>query len=663
MDSTQFARPLPGSACHVTDGFAARLRELARTQVIPYQWEALHDRVPGAEPSGCIHNFRAACGEEQGEHYGYVFQDSDLYKWMEAASFSLAWAPDPDLEKKLDSVIDLISRAQLPDGYLNTYYQLTDLSKRWTNLKDHHELYCAGHLMEAAVAHFRSTGKTTLLAVAEKLAAHIASVLGPGEGKLHGYPGHEEVELGLVKLYEVTGRQDYLDLARYFLSQRGREPNYFREETERQGNGFYWQGGVYEYAYYQAHKPLLEQDAPIGHAVRAGYLYAGAAAAARCAGDDVLFDHLRHLWRQVTQKQMYLTGQVGSSDYGEAFTTAYDLPNDTAYAETCAGLALAFFAAQMLRVERRGEYADVLERVLYNGAISGMDLTGTAFFYVNPLSVVPELTRKNQQLAHVKPVRQKWFGCACCPPNLARTLASLTDYALTRTEDAVYQHLYLAGQYACDFHGVPVTFTLTGNYPWSGELTFTVEPARPVTFTYGLRVPGWAAADLRGAQAGACGPALRLNGEAVSAQPEDGYLLLTREWRPGDTLTLSLPMLPHRVWAHPAVREDAGKVAVQRGPLVYCLEEADNGPDLHRILLPRNTPFTEEFRPDLLGGVMTLRCAALAEADPGDTLYTTQPPAPPTPKDLTFIPYYAWANRGEGEMTVWLRDAGPVQGG
>ena len=648
MDEKNFAAPLPGADYRVTDGFASRLRALALDKVIPYQWEALNDRVEGAERSGCVANFRAACGEIEAPHYGHVFQDSDLYKWMEAASFSLAWRPDPELDRRLDQAIDLVARAQLPDGYLNTYYQLTDLSRRWTNLKDHHELYCAGHLMEAAAAHVRATGKTTLLAVAEKLAAHIASVLGPEEGKKRGYPGHEEVELGLVKLSEVTGKEEYLRLAQYFLSERGREPNYFREETRREGNGFYWKDSVYGYAYYQAHKPLLEQEAPIGHAVRAGYLYAGAAAAARRAGDDQLYAHLRHLWREVTEKQMYLTGQVGSSDYGEAFTTAYDLPNDTAYAETCAGLALAFFAHQMLRVERRGEYGDVLERVLYNGAISGMDLTGTAFFYVNPLAVVPELTRKNQQLAHVKPVRQKWFGCACCPPNLARTLASLTDYAVGVTETALFQHLYLAGEFSATLAGAPVRFQLEGDYPWSGELKLTVTPERPVEFTYAFRAPGWA----RGVFS------VRVNGEDVSPAPENGYVPLTRTWRSGDVVEISFPMEARRVWANQAVREDAGKVAVQRGPLVYCLEEADNGPDLHRILLPRDAAFTEEARPDLLEGVIALRCPSLEERGETRALYTDAPPQTGPGRELTFIPYYAWANRGEGEMAVWLRDTG-----
>lgn len=648
MKEKNFAFPVGGENYQVTDRFYTRLRELVREKVIPYQWEALNDRVKGAERSGCIHNMQAAAEGKKEEHYGFVFQDSDLYKWMEAAAFSLMWAPDETLERELEETISLVAGAQREDGYLDTYYILGDIDRRWTNLKDHHELYCAGHLMEAAVAHFRATGRSSFLAVAEKLAAHIDSVLGPEEGKLHGYPGHEEIELALCKLYEVTGKEQYLRLARYFLSERGKEPLYFREETEREGNGFYWKDGPLQYAYYQAHKPLLAQEEPVGHAVRANYLYAGAAAAARCAEDDGLYEHLRHLWREMTEKQMYLTGQVGSSEYGEAFTFPYDLPNDTAYAETCAGLALAFFANQMLKIERRGEYADVMERVLYNGAVSGMDLTGTAFFYVNPLEVLPEACRRDQRKNHVQPVRQKWFGCACCPPNLARTIASITDYAVSRTETELFQHLYLAGEYTCAFGDTPVRVSLEGNYPWEGELKITVEPERPVRFAYALRVPGWCEGEY----------SLKVNGEAVAKQADNGYVSILREWKPGDTIELSLPMKAKRIWANQQVREDAGKVAVQRGPLVYCLEEADNGRDLHRVLLPRDSAFAEEYRPELLGGVTVLRCPGRVEEGEQKSLYTTCPPKSQKERELLWIPYYAWANRGEGEMMVWIRDAG-----
>ncbi len=650
MERKNFAFPLSGESCRVTDKFYARLRELVRENVIPYQWEVLNDRVPGADRSGCIYNFQQAIalreGKPHGEHYGFVFQDSDLYKWMEAAAYSLMWRPDSQLEQELEQAVELISKAQLPDGYMDTYYILGDQNRRWTNLKDHHELYCAGHMIEAAVAHFRATGRRTFLNVAEKLVAHIHSIFGPEPEKKHGYPGHEEIELALVKLYEVTGEQKALDLARYFLSERGKEPLYFREETEREGNGFYWKDGPLQYAYYQADRPLLEQREPVGHAVRANYLYAGAAAAARCGEDEKLYGHLRLLWKEMTEKQMYVTGQVGSSEYGEAFTFPYDLPNDTAYAETCAGLALAFFANQMLKIERRGEYADVMERVLYNGAISGMDLTGTAFFYVNPLEVLPEACEKDQRKRHVKPMRQKWFGCACCPPNLARTIASITDYAVSQTETALFQHLYLSGSFSAQLSGAAVTLRLEGNYPWEGDLACTVSPERPVRFTYALRIPGWAEGSYT----------LRINGEAAGERLENGYAYLEREWKPGDMVELSLPMQARRVWANQKVREDAGRVAVQRGPLVYCLEEADNGPDLHRVLLPRDSGFKESFQPDLLGGVVTLRGKGLTEEGETDCLYTFRPPERKRERELVWIPYYAWANRGEGEMTVWVRD-------
>ncbi len=646
MKKEQFTSSVDGGNYRVTDRFYSRLRELVRDRVIPYQWEALNDRVPGADKSGCIHNMRAAAEGGKGEHYGCVFQDSDLFKWMEAAAFSLMWAPDEKLEQELEDTVALVAAAQMDDGYLDTYYILGDPARRWTNLKDNHELYCAGHMIEAAVAHYRATGRETFLDVAEKLASHIDSVLGPEEGKIHGYPGHEEIELALCKLYEVTGKERYLKLSRYFLSERGKQPLYFEEETGRQGNSFYWKDGPLQYAYYQAHKPLMEQEGPIGHAVRANYLYAGAAAAARCAEDDELYEHLRHIWREMTEKQMYVTGQVGSSEYGEAFTFPYDLPNDTAYAETCAGLALVFFANQMLKIERRGEYADVMERVLYNGAISGMDLSGTSFFYVNPLEVLPEACRKDQRKTHVKPVRQKWFGCACCPPNLARTVASVTDYAVGCTETELFQHLYLAGEYSCVLSGTPVTVSLQGNYPWDGRLTAVLSPERRAAFTYALRIPGW------------CGGkyTVRVNGEAVSKPPVNGYLYLDREWSPGDTVEIFFPMEAKRVWAHQNVREDVGRVAVQRGPVVYCLEEADNGRELHRVLLPRSSGFTERFEPELLGGIVTLRCQAKMEEGETESLYTFRPPTTGKDRELLWIPYYAWANRGEGEMMVWVRE-------
>lgn len=643
MNPKEFAAPLSENTYRVTDPFYARLRELVRTKVIPYQWEALNDRIPNAERSGCIHNMKAAASGE-GEHYGCVFQDSDLYKWMEAAAFALMWSPDPELEKQLEGTISLVAAAQEPDGYLDTYYSLGNLSKRWTNLTDHHELYCAGHMIEAAVAHFRATGRRNFLDVAEKLACHIDSVLGPEEGKLHGYPGHEEIELALVKLYEVTKKEKYLKLAGYFLSERGKAPLYFPAEVEKRGEKNYWSDWQLQYAYYQAHKPLMEQDAPIGHAVRANYLYAGAAAAARCSKDDALYSHLRLLWHEMTEKQMYITGQIGSSEYAESFTVPYDLPNDTVYGETCASLALAFFANQMLKIERRGEYADVMETVLYNGAISGMDLTGTAFFYVNPLEAVPEVQKNRWDMRHVKTVRQKWFGCACCPPNLARTVASITDYAISQTETGLFQHLYLAGDFSCVMSGVPVSVKLEGNYPWDGNLKWTITPQSPVTFTYGIRIPGWCESW-----------SLKLNGAAVTEALENGYINLTREWQPGDTIELSLSMEVRRVWANHRVRADAGKVAVCRGPLVYCLEEADNGKGLSQLMLPRSSEFTCIWQPGLLSGVTTLTCSGRREESDTESLYTGKPPKV-TDAKLTFVPYYAWCNRGEGEMTVWLRD-------
>ena len=374
MDKAKFTKNMTGDRYQVDDLFFSRLMDTARTKVIPYQWEALNDRIPDAEKSHAVANFKIAAGLEKGEFAGCVFQDSDLAKWIEAAAYSLMWHKDEKLEKELDDIIDVIEKAQMPDGYLDTYYIIGDPEKRWTNLKDNHELYCAGHFLEAAVAYYQATGKRKLLDVLLRLVDHIDARFGPEEGKLKGYPGHEVIEMALVKLYEITGEEKHLKLAQYFIDQRGQSPLYFKEETERNGNGFYWKNSYFQYQYYQAGKPVREQTEAVGHAVRAGYLYSGMAAVARAAQDESLLEACHRMWDSIVNRRMYITGQIGSADYGEAFTFDYDLPNDTAYAETCAGLSLVFFAQRMLQIEQKGEYADVMERALYNGTISGMSL-------------------------------------------------------------------------------------------------------------------------------------------------------------------------------------------------------------------------------------------------------------------------------------------------
>ena len=646
MDKRLFTHPLPLKSVRITDGFWGNYQRKVLDKVIPYQWEALNDRVPGAEKSGCIHNFEVAAGRKQGEHYGWVFQDSDLAKWMDAAAYALTLLPDPELERRIDETIELICAAQQPDGYLNTYYIINGLDKRFTNLQDNHELYCFGHMTEAAVAYYQATGKDALLQAMIRYADCIDRCIGPESGKLRGYPGHEEAELALIRLYSITHDEKHLRLAKYFIDERGQAPLYFEEEGRRNGNRFYWENSPFRYNYYQAGMPVREQKEAMGHAVRAAYLMSGIADVARETGDEELYRTALALWENMTRRRMYVTGAIGSSHHGEAFTFDYDLPNDTVYGETCAAIGLMFFARRMLEIRPKAEYADVMERALYNGVISGMSLDGTRFFYVNPLEVVPEACEKDEGKRHVKPERQKWFGCACCPPNLARLLASIGQYIVTARDGAAYIHLYIGADLVLDLNGQELNVRLCSGFPWKGRVDLAVTSGR-ANGRIAMRVPGWCRRY-----------ALTVNGAPVDAPTEDGYLLLDRDWQPGDTVALDFDMPVTRVAADPRVREDIGKVAVTRGPLVYCLEEKDNGSDLHLLRLPRSAKFAVHEAPDLLDGVTVVTAEGLRRSDSwtANSLYAPAGEPEETPRTLTFIPYYAWANRGIGEMCVWIRE-------
>ena len=629
-------------------GFWSSFRDTVVREGIPYQWRALNDEIEDAEPSRCMRNFRIAAGKETGDFHGFEFQDSDAAKWLEGVAYSLRWHPDPQLEALADGAIRDIVDAQQPDGYMDTYYIIRGLDRRWTNLKDHHELYVAGHMIEAAVAYFQATGKRVLLDAVLRLVDHISSVIGPEDGKLHGYPGHPVIEMALMRLYGVTGDEKHLRLAEYFVRQRGRSPLYFERESEINGNGFYWKDSPFRYQYYQAGIPFMDQRDAEGHAVRAMYLYSGAADVARETGDAALADTCRRLWDSAVKRRMYVTGAVGSSAYGESFTFDYDLPNDTVYGETCAAIGLVFFARRMLALEKRGEYADAMERALYNGVISGMQLDGKRFFYVNPLEVLPLACEKDQNKRHVKPGRQKWFGCACCPPNIIRLLASLEDYLYTADGDEVFVHLYAGGTVQFERNWKRVALVSRTNYPWEGDIAFTVQADRPMEFGLNLRIPGWCRRW-----------SLYVNGESVEAEVSDGYARIRRRWEDGDEISLALDMPVRLVRANPRVREDVGKACVCRGPLVYCLEEADNGKDLHLVRLNGVQPkdFSMEYFPDKLNGIVQLRCQGLRETDAGweNALYSDVASDETEPAELTFIPYYSWANRGAGEMQVWTR--------
>lgn len=630
----------------IQDRFWKPRQNLVRDVMLPYQYAVMNDEVPGAEPSHALENFRIAAGLAQGEFYGMVFQDSDVYKWLEAAAYILAKEDHPELEKTADQVIDLIAAAQQPDGYLNTYFTVAEPEGRWRNLREEHELYCAGHLIEAAVAYYEATGKGKVLDVACRFADYISQIFGTEQGQKRGYPGHEGLELALVKLYRVTDNRKYLELSKYFVDERGRQPHYFEQEAIARGDRHVTtHGGRWDSRYNQSHLPVREQKEAVGHAVRAMYLYAALADLARYTRDESLHKICEALWEDVVNRKMYITGGIGSSSYGEAFTIPYDLPNDTSYTETCAAIGLVFWASRMLNLDPNGAYADVMETALYNGVLSGMALDWKSFFYVNPLEVWPAAAEHRYDQRHVKTTRQGWFRCACCPPNLARLLASLEQYIFSYHEDSIYLHLYMSSVLNIAGEADGISIEVATGYPWDGQVELTVDVAQPREFTLALRIPGWCQT-----------PSATVNGEQLelAAIMDRGYAKVNRLWQSGDKITLDFPMPVIRLAAHPQVRENAGRVALQRGPLVYCLEEADNGPVLTDIVLPLEPEFQTTFDPELLGGVVTIEAEAYRSADDDQRLYRPFSAALRTVR-IKAIPYYAWNNRGVGEMLVWIR--------
>ncbi|WP_436857309.1 glycoside hydrolase family 127 protein [Citrobacter tructae] len=638
----------------VSDPFLGQYQRLVRDVVIPYQWDALNDRIPEADPSHAIENFRIAAGRQAGEFYGMVFQDSDVAKWLEAVAWSLCQKPDPELEKTADEVIELIAAAQCDDGYLNTYFTVKAPLERWTNLAECHELYCAGHMIEAGVAFFQATGKRRLLEVVCRLADHIDRVFGPGENQLHGYPGHPEIELALMRLFEVTQQPRYLALVNYFVEQRGTQPHFYDEEYEKRGQTSYWHTYgpawmVRDKAYSQAHQPLSEQQAAIGHAVRFAYLMTGVAHLARLSQDERKRQDCLRLWQNMAQRQLYITGGIGSQSSGEAFSSDYDLPNDTVYAESCASIGLMMFARRMIEMEADSQYADVMERALYNTVLGGMALDGKHFFYVNPLEVHPKTLKFNHIYDHVKPVRQRWFGCACCPPNIARVLSSIGHYIYTPREEALYINLYIGNSVEIPVGNDALKLRISGNYPWHEDVTIAIKSSLTVQHTLALRLPDW------------CPEAkVTLNGLAVEQIIRKGYMHITQRWQEGDTLTLTLPMPVRRVYGNPLVRHVAGKVAIQRGPLIYCLEQADNGEELHNLWLPEVSKFAVFEGKGLFAHKMLIQAEGLKQsaADATQTSLWHYDTAPGSwlPHTLTFIPWFSWANRGEGEMRIWINN-------
>ncbi len=625
---------LPHTSVTIDDAFWSARQRANRERTLEHIYRQCEQTGHLAALEG-VYDPRIIAGGILGGNVPILFWDSDVAKWIEAAAYSLATHPDAQLDALLDRVIARIAAAQQPDGYLNSWFAAVEPEKRWTNLRDWHELYDAGHLIEAAVAHFQATGKRALLDVAVRYADYIASVFGSEPGKRRGYCGHPEIELALVRLAQATGESRHLDLARYFVDERGRPPHYFDQEALARGEdpAAYWFGN---HEYSQSHRPVREQTEVVGHAVRATYLYSAMADLAATDGDATLLDTCRRLWQHLTTRRMYVMGGIGSSKHNEGFTGDYDLPNESAYAETCAAIALVFWAQRMLQIDLDRRYADVMELALYNAVLSGISLDGTRFFYDNPLASAG---------GHH---RQEWFHCPCCPPNLARLVASVGGYLYTQRADEAVVHLYAQSRAELRLDDQPVTLRQETRYPWDGSVTITVGTPAPATFGLRLRLPGWCRA-----------PKLAVNGVAadLDAVVESGYALISRTWQDGDTVTLELPMPVERVYAHPAVAADIGSVALRRGPLVYCLEQADHSAPLPRVLLPAEAELRARFDPELLGGVVVIegQGAALADAGWEEALYrSNRPAAQPCP--ISAIPYFLWDNRAPGPMTVWLRE-------
>lgn len=624
---------------YASDGFIGRYQRLIRDTVIPYQYSVLLDEAPDAEKSHVVKNFinagRAVRGEDTDDgFYGMVFQDSDAAKWLEAAAYSLSVMPDAALEETADRLIDIIADAQDSDGYLNTYFTIKDREKRWTNLLEGHELYCSGHMMEAACAYYEATGKRKLLDVMLENARHIYSRFITEDNP--GFPGHPEVELALMKMYRCTGEKICLELAEHFVNTRGCDPEFYIKERSRR-DWTVWGSSGEDALYQQSDRPVREMNDAVGHAVRAVYLYTAMADLASETGDADLLNACKRLWESITKRRMYVTGGIGSTVCGEAFTADYDLPSDTAYAETCASIGLMFFASRMLENEIRGEYADVMERAFYNTVLAGMQLDGKRFFYVNPLECVPGISGKTATHKHALTQRPGWYACACCPPNAARLISSFGKYAYGESADTAYCHLYAAGKVRLD-NGM--AFTCKTEYPYGFTVTYSIEKGGRLA----VRLPGWSKSSR-----------LEVNGRVAAENAENGYITVSVS--DGDTVVLTLDDTPGYIHASAKIPELTGCAAVYRGPLVYCFEGVDNENDVLSLSLVRGGKTTvSDFDRKLLGGAVRLTAEAERTADI-DGLYTCSPIS--KRGCLAYaVPYYTWGNRGENQMRVWMTEKG-----
>jgi DUF1680 family protein len=628
-------QPVDYAKVKLTDEFWAPRLETNRVVTIPYLFKM-------NEESGRVDNFRLAAGLKKGKHTGKRYNDSDVFKAMEAAALSLRVHPDAMLEQKLDDLVSLMGKAQEPDGYVYTTRTIAPSNpapgagrERWSNLRVSHELYNVGHMYEAAAAHYLATGKRTFLDIAIKNADLLVRTFGPGRRR--GFPGHQEIEIGLCKLYRLTGKREYLDLALFFLDERGHIRN---GETYPADSPFV----IYNSEeYLQNHRPVLEQSEAAGHAVRAAYMYSAMADVAALGGRPEYATASERLWDDVVGKKLYVTGGIGSTGEYEAFGAAYDLPNAKAYAETCAAVGNAFWNERLFELTGDAKYVDVLERIVYNGILPGVGLGGDRFFYQNPL----ESSGKYE--------RSSWFEVACCPANVARFLPTFPGYIYATGAETVYVNLFASSTAEFELDGRRLEIIQETKYPWDGRLKLIVNPAWPGEFTLMIRVPGWARnqpvpSDLyRFLDRNAQPLRLLVNRKRTAVVMERGYAKLRRKWRSGDLVELELSMPVSRVVANRLVREDAGKVALERGPIVFCAEGVDNGGRVLNLVLPDEAKLRHWFRPDLLGGVAFITGKAIAvEAPAGGR------PAVQRKQSFMAVPYFAWANRGAWEMAVWF---------
>lgn len=628
-------RQIPIKSYTPESGFIADYQRLVKETIIPYQYDVLHDRAEGAAKSHVVANFvnagRKLAGLDVADgFYGMVFQDSDAAKWIEAAAYSLSIIPDEELEKQVDELIDLIEKAQDPNGYLNTYFTIKDEEKRWTNLLEGHELYCAGHMMEAACAYFEATGKDRLLRVMQRNAAHIYQVF--IEQEHPGYPGHPEVELALMKMYRLTGDEKCLELARHFIDVRGVDKDYYREERAKRSWSVWGSDGEDDY-YQQSSVPLREMKDVRGHAVRAVYLLTGMADVATETGDERLLQACRTMWESICDRQLYITGGIGSTVHGEAFSVDYDLPSDTAYNETCASIGLMFFASRMLEYEMDSRYSDVMERAFYNTVLAGIQQDGRRFFYVNPLEVVPGISGIAKTHKHTLPQRPGWYDCACCPPNAARLISSIGKYAYSENHDTLFCHLYAAGVVKAE-NGMTVRCETT--YPNSFDIRYTVtEGAGELA----IRIPSWSISDFQ------------VRSEAPYRM-DKGYVYI--HVRTGATVEINLHDKPYLVYASNKVPKLTGQAALCYGPLVYCFEGKDNADDVLSLILRNDTLEQITYAKNAqLKDALCIAIPAIRSEKNESTLYSMEKPVY-TDCVAKAVPYYAWGNRGENQMRVWL---------